>query len=105
MLIRAQDGKIYNRDHITRIAIKVEEKSGIDSQGFKRRNPKMTGYYVEAFVNAKDVPLTNPVADETEATAVMNRIMRHKDGNLVPHNPVHHRSGLGQIGRAVQEAR
>lgn len=81
MLIRAQDGRVYNRDHITEIAVGLVHTFEHDEDGFKEDAPT-TRYIVEASVAGKDVPLTGRLADEAEATNVLDRIMRHREGNL-----------------------
>jgi hypothetical protein len=86
MLIRAQDGKVYNRSYITEIAVGLVHTFEHDEDGFKADAPA-TRYVVEAIVAGKDVPLkevplTSQLIDEEQAVAVIDRIMAHKDGNL-----------------------
>ena len=88
MLIRAQDGRVYNRDHITEIAVEPVDTFEHDEDGFKEDAPA-TRYVVEASVAGKDVRLTNLLVDEAEAVKVLDRIMRHREGNLdLTHEPV-----------------
>jgi hypothetical protein len=81
MLIRAQDGNIYHRDHITRIAVITLEGRDPDGAG-TRLTARVAGYFVEAVVAGQKVPLSKQVDSEVEATQVMDRIILHEDGNL-----------------------
>jgi hypothetical protein len=81
MLIRAQDGSIYNLAHIEEIQVRKE--SGV---------PTDTQHIVEAIISGRrggagrsatdasaDLARTNTAE---EATALLDRIMAHKQGNL-----------------------
>jgi hypothetical protein len=81
MLIRAQDGTIYHRDHITQIALAAVKQRDPDGAGTRFTGP-VTGYCVEATIAGKNVRLTDTVADEAEVIGVLDRIMQHRDGNL-----------------------
>ncbi len=81
MLIRAQDGTIYHRDHITRIAI-VHDPEVKVNPGDSMSDTSATGYYVQARVEGQEVRLTNRCTTEDEAVHVLDRIMAHREGNL-----------------------
>lgn len=81
MLIRAQDGSIYNLEHIEEVQVRKE--SGVTTD---------TRHIVEAIIAGRrggagrsstdasvDLARTNTAE---EATALLDRIMAHKQGNL-----------------------